>query len=563
MDGLSLEETLSSVDPNLFRQFREKTADLKYEKLKSDQYVARWLKARNWDVDKAEKMFRLHLQWRSENKLDELLTSFTMPEVIEKYFPGGICGQDKFGRPAFICPAGATDVFGLMRSASRTQLAFSRYYVMEKIIEEVLPAQSRKMSKPIDQLVVIFDLQHMNRRQLWRPWVNIVLEMTSIFEINFPELMAVCFVLNAPSFFSMVFSLLKPLLSKETQDKIHILGSNYLDDLLKLFNPEDLPAHYGGTMCDPDGDPRCPLRICWGGTVPESYYQIQQISSEEEIENYQIVPVGRGSKEYCYLGEAKPGDTVSWEFYSESNDIAFSLWVEPPNESCSQLESPRRRSTRSRNQNGGGKNEKSGMTTSFSFNNLLSGASSNGSGKVELKQITQPVRVDCDLVPELGECKVEVEGNYFLLFDNSYSWTRAKRIFCKGDVVRSANTSPRKSSSAVATVITPPSIPVVNGNSNNNHSFDIIHETAECSAMEEVQNAVDIEIAEVMKTVCDPDYSSLSTLDVDITALVMILLRTVPIIRRRFRTSKQSSPTLSSSPPFLRLKFKRPLKTPV
>nr|CDS34840.2 hypothetical transcript [Hymenolepis microstoma] len=540
MDGLSLEETLSSVDPNLFRQFREKTADLKYEKLKSDQYVARWLKARNWDVDKAEKMFRLHLQWRSENKLDELLTSFTMPEVIEKYFPGGICGQDKFGRPAFICPAGATDVFGLMRSASRTQLAFSRYYVMEKIIEE-----------------------HMNRRQLWRPWVNIVLEMTSIFEINFPELMAVCFVLNAPSFFSMVFSLLKPLLSKETQDKIHILGSNYLDDLLKLFNPEDLPAHYGGTMCDPDGDPRCPLRICWGGTVPESYYQIQQISSEEEIENYQIVPVGRGSKEYCYLGEAKPGDTVSWEFYSESNDIAFSLWVEPPNESCSQLESPRRRSTRSRNQNGGGKNEKSGMTTSFSFNNLLSGASSNGSGKVELKQITQPVRVDCDLVPELGECKVEVEGNYFLLFDNSYSWTRAKRIFCKGDVVRSANTSPRKSSSAVATVITPPSIPVVNGNSNNNHSFDIIHETAECSAMEEVQNAVDIEIAEVMKTVCDPDYSSLSTLDVDITALVMILLRTVPIIRRRFRTSKQSSPTLSSSPPFLRLKFKRPLKTPV
>ncbi|VDO03663.1 unnamed protein product [Rodentolepis nana] len=316
-------------------------------------------------------------------------------------------------------------------------------------------------------------------------------------------------------------------------------------------------------MCDPDGDPRCPLRICWGGTVPESYYQIQQISSEEENENYQVVPVGRGSKEYCYLGEAKPGDTVSWEFYSESNDIAFSLWVEPPNESCSQLESSRRRSTRSRNQNGGGKSEKSGMTTSFSFNNLINGASSNGSGKVELKQITQPVRVDCDLVPELGECKVEVEGNYFLLFDNSYSWTRAKRIFCKGDVIQSANASSRQTSSSVSTAIMPASIPVVNGNSNNNHSFDDIHEATECSVVEEVQNAVDIEIAEVMKTVCDPDYSSLSTLDVDITALVMILLRTVPIIRRRFRTSKQSSPTHSSSPSFLRLKFKRPLKTPV
>ncbi|VDO03662.1 unnamed protein product [Rodentolepis nana] len=252
MDGLSLEETLPSIDPNLFRQFREKTADLKYEKLKSDQYVSRWLKARNWDVDKAEKMFRSHLQWRSENKIvnsfnffgyqhiifsfqmDELLTNFTMPEVIEKYFPGGICGQDKFGRPAFICPAGSTDVFGLMRSASRSQLAFSRYYVMEKIIEEVLPAQSRKMNKPIDQLVVIFDLQHMNRRQLWRPWVNIVLEMTSVFEINFPEFMAVCFVLNAPSFFSMVFSLLKPLLSKETQDKIHVSKAHFDDSVTRI-----------------------------------------------------------------------------------------------------------------------------------------------------------------------------------------------------------------------------------------------------------------------------------------------------------------------------------------
>ncbi|VDL60249.1 unnamed protein product [Hymenolepis diminuta] len=324
-----------------------------------------------------------------------------------------------------------------------------------------------------------------------------------------------------------------------------------------------MPAHYGGTMRDPDGDPSCPSRICWGGTVPESYYQIQQTSSEEEGEGYQILSVGRGSKEYCFLGEAKLGDTVSWEFYSESNDIAFSLWVELPNESSFPLENSRRRSARSRNQNGGGKGEKSGMTTSFSFNNLLSGASSNGSGKVELKQITQPVRVDCDLVPEFGERKVELEGNYYLLFDNSYSWTRAKRIFCKGEVIQPVNSSPSRRSSVISTVIMPPSIPVVNGNSNNNLSFDHDSGVAECSVVEEVQKAVDVEIAEVMKAVCDPKYSSLSTIDVDITALMMILLRTLPIIRRRFRASEQLSPTHPSSPSFLRLKFKRPLKTPV
>lgn len=107
-------------------------------------------------------------------------------------------------------------------------------------------------------------------------------------------------------------------------------------------------------MRDLDGNPRCPSLICWGGTVPESYYQIQQTSSDEVDGGFQLVPVGRGSKEYCYIGEAKSGDTVSWEFYSEANDIAFSLWVEPSNESNSPLEeSSRRRSAKSRGQSGG------------------------------------------------------------------------------------------------------------------------------------------------------------------------------------------------------------------
>ncbi|KAM7541652.1 hypothetical protein Aperf_G00000030148 [Anoplocephala perfoliata] len=552
MDGLSLEETLSNVDTNLFRQFREKTSDLKDEKLGKDPYVARWLKARNWDVDKAEKMFRLNLEWRSENKLDDLLTSFIMPEVIEKYFPGGICGQDKFGRPAFICPAGTIDVFGLMRSVSKTQLALSRYYLMEKFTNEVLPAQARKMGKPIDQLVVVFDLQHVNRRLLWRPWLNFFLEMASTFEINYPELMAACFVLNAPSFFSMIYSLLKPLLSKETQDKIHILGSNYHDELLKLFNPEGLPAHYGGTMRDPDGDPRCPSRICWGGTIPESYYQIQQTSTSDEVdEGFQLVPVGRGSKEYCYIGEAKSGDTVSWEFYSEANDIAFSLWIEPPNESNSPLgENSRRRSAKWRGQNGGGSGN-SGMTTSFSFNNLINGAGVGGNGKLDLKQVIQPVRVDCDLVPEVGEQKVEADGNYYLLFDNSYSWTRPKRIFCKAEV--------RRSVCPVPTTTTTISAPLTAADDNSNNKLDL-EEEGDASVLAEIQRAVDVELSEVMKAVCDPGYSSISTIDIDVTALAMVLLRTLPIIRRQFRTSERSSPDQSPSPSFLKLKAKRPIK---
>ncbi|KAM7540724.1 hypothetical protein Aperf_G00000030194 [Anoplocephala perfoliata] len=539
MDGLSLEEKSSIVDRNLFHQFRKRTSDLNNEKLKEDKYVARWLKARNWDVDKAEKMFRLSLKWRSENKLDDLLRDFVMPEVTEKYLPGGICGADKFGRPAFICPAGTIDVFGLMRSVSKTELALSQYYILEKFENEILPAQARKLGKPIDQLVIIFDLQHVNRRLLWRPWLNLFLEVLSAIEANYPELMATCFVLNAPSFFPILFSLIKPLLSNATQEKIYILGSNYRDELLKQFNPEDLPAHYGGTMRDPDGDPRCPSRICWGGTVPKSYYQIHHTSTSDEVdESFRLVTVGRGSKEYCYIGEAKSGDIVSWKFYSEANDIVFSLWVEPPNESIPPL---------------GGGSGNSGMITSFSLNNFHNGAGVRGNGKSDLEQATKPVRVDCDLVPEVGEHKVEADGNYYLLFDNSYSWTRAKRIFCKAEVRRPVYRAPTTAPTIIGAPLT-----TVYGNLSNKLDLE---EGGDASVLAEVQMAVDVELSEMMKAVHNPSYSSLSTIDVDVTALVMMLLRTLPIIRCRLRTSERGSLDHLPSSSILKSKFKRPIKT--
>ncbi|VDM02224.1 unnamed protein product [Schistocephalus solidus] len=161
-------------------------------------------------------------------KIDDLLDNFVPPEVVQKYFPCGLCGHDKRGRPILYCPAGTTDVFGLMKSAPRAQLINSQFYLMESIIHRHFPAAAAAAGRPVDQLVVIFDLQHMNRRQLWRPWLSLVQELTTTFELNYPEVMAVSFVINAPAFFSLVFSLLKPLLSKETQEKVHVSSRNCL-----------------------------------------------------------------------------------------------------------------------------------------------------------------------------------------------------------------------------------------------------------------------------------------------------------------------------------------------
>ncbi|OON19276.1 CRAL/TRIO domain protein, partial [Opisthorchis viverrini] len=118
------------------------------------------------------------------------------------------------------------------------------------------------------------DMQGLGLKHLSPSWLSLVGEAVTVIESNYPEVLGACFVINAPPLFSRLYSLVKPLLSKATQEKVQVLDSNYPETLLQHCDAESLPAVYGGSLIDPDGDPSCPSRICWAGPVPDS--QINQ-----------------------------------------------------------------------------------------------------------------------------------------------------------------------------------------------------------------------------------------------------------------------------------------------
>lgn len=60
------------------------------------------------------------------------------------------------------------------------------------------------------------------------------------------ESMGTLVVINAPSTFTAIWAGVKPMLAKETQDKVCIFGSDYVPFLLEHVNEEDLPASLGG-----------------------------------------------------------------------------------------------------------------------------------------------------------------------------------------------------------------------------------------------------------------------------------------------------------------------------
>jgi hypothetical protein len=75
---------------------------------------------------------------------------------------------------------------------------------------------------------------------------KVITRIMSIAQDQYPETMAQTIIINAPVSFRLVWAAIKPLLQPRTQNKIKLLGTKYLEDLVKHVEPKNLPAYMGG-----------------------------------------------------------------------------------------------------------------------------------------------------------------------------------------------------------------------------------------------------------------------------------------------------------------------------
>ncbi|KAL5016994.1 hypothetical protein ScPMuIL_006583, partial [Solemya velum] len=360
--------------------FREVMRDaLKPEQLMDDYYLTRWLRARNYDCKKAETMLRNSLNWRKQNNVDNLLGGFVVPEVLQKYYPGGFSGVDREGGPVWIDTLGQLDMRGLLRSVKKSDIIMTRIRMGEtayKLFDEL----TKKTGKRIHQMSVIFDLENFGLKHLWKPGLDTFNEVVQIFEDNYPETTKRVYVVNAPTIFPILFKIVKPFLGEDTIRKIKILGSNYKEELLKEIAPDQLPKCYGGTCTDPDGNPRCLSKICIGGDVPKEYYIKLDT---KEMEHFSEVSVRWGSSLQLDYNIKIPNSIIRWQFTTDGYDIGFGVY---------------KKMTEARQKS------------------------------AEMMEIMVSQRVNSHLVPEDGSITCKETGIYVVRFDNTYSWTRRKTI---------------------------------------------------------------------------------------------------------------------------------------
>lgn len=266
---------LSPTQEATLNNFRKVVGDvLKPEH--DDRYLLRWLRARDFNLNKAEQMLRAHVQWRKQFGTDDVMTWPEPPEVLRKYYPGGFVGYDREGRPVSIIPFGGCDLKGLLNSVSLDEVM--RHVVRQfEDVEEDIKRQSKKLDKAIETVTYIFDFDGFALSTLAsRAVIDYLTNLMCTFEDNYPERLHKAYVINAPRYFPLFWKIVRPFLSDLTARKLALYGKDeqaWKKALLEEIDADQLPRYWGGTQTDPDGNPRCPSVVIDGGEVPTRYYR--------------------------------------------------------------------------------------------------------------------------------------------------------------------------------------------------------------------------------------------------------------------------------------------------
>ena len=213
-----------------------------------DLFLLRFLRARKFDLEKTMEMFKKYLKWRIDMKVDELLGSYELENLIQikRLYPHGYHRTDKEGRPIYIELYDKTDVKALFQITTEEKMV--KYYIKqyERQIKYIFPACSAVVKRPVEQSCTVLDANGIGITSLFGPIKGFVKLASDIGQDYYPEMLGKMTIVNVGFLFRAVWSLVKSFIDPKTQNKINLLKSTYKDDLLVLIDEENLPHFFGG-----------------------------------------------------------------------------------------------------------------------------------------------------------------------------------------------------------------------------------------------------------------------------------------------------------------------------
>ncbi|KAL6620042.1 hypothetical protein ACP70R_035181 [Stipagrostis hirtigluma subsp. patula] len=209
---------------------------------RADVVLLKFLRARDFRVRDAHAMLLRCAAWRAEFGADAVVDEdlgFKDLEGVVAYMHG----WDREGHP--VC----YNAYGVFRDRDMYERAFGDGDRLARFLRwrvQVMERGVRALSlRPggVNAIIQVTDLKDMPKREL-RAASNQIL---SLFQDNYPEMVARKVFINVPWYFSVLFSMISPFLTERTKSKFVIAREgNVAETLYKFIRPELVPVQYGG-----------------------------------------------------------------------------------------------------------------------------------------------------------------------------------------------------------------------------------------------------------------------------------------------------------------------------
>ncbi|XP_012587115.1 PREDICTED: SEC14-like protein 5 [Condylura cristata] len=327
-DADSAERRLGRLTPmqeSCLTQLRHWLQETHRGKIPKDEHILRFLRARDFHLDKAREMLRQSLLWRRQHQVDLLLQTWRPPALLEEFYAGGWHYQDIDGRPLYILRLGHMDTKGLMKAVGEEALLQHVLSVNEEG-QKRCEGNTKEFGRPISSWTCLVDLEGLNMRHLWRPGVKALLRIIEAVEANYPETLGRLLIVRAPRVFPVLWTLISPFINENTRQKFLIYsGSNCQGPggLVDYLEKEVIPDFLGG---------ECVCNVPEGGLVPKSLYLAQEQADQlrQWRDTYQAASVLRGAPHEVAVEILQEESVITWDFDILRGDVVFSLYHARP-----------------------------------------------------------------------------------------------------------------------------------------------------------------------------------------------------------------------------------------
>ncbi|KAF6262668.1 CRAL-TRIO domain-containing protein [Scenedesmus sp. NREL 46B-D3] len=173
--------------------------------------LQRYLRARNMDVTKACAMLKHTLEWRKENKIDDMTTE---EFANSRYMRDGwvyVDGNDAEGRSIVVF------------RKRKERLPVDEHDLYLRYMTFVVETAIRNMKNGQEQWVWMLDLAVYSPSNA--PALSVTLGVLQLLANHYPERLHKAYVVNAPSIFQMAWKVLQPFIDTVTRSKAEFVNT--------------------------------------------------------------------------------------------------------------------------------------------------------------------------------------------------------------------------------------------------------------------------------------------------------------------------------------------------